>query len=225
MRDLFSKGVEENGQPYTNMREHSLLKKIPNHWKSFKFKDICDVSQGLQIAISERFSNPAKNRYVYLTIQYLNSQNPYLDAEYIENPPASVICHKVDLLMTRTGNTGQVITNQEGVFHKNFFVVKYNKNKLVKDFVKYYLMKEEIQTLILHLAGTTTIPDLKHKDFLNLPIVFPESKEEQERISKRLNSIDTKIESEENNLNKLLKMKTGLMQDLLTGKVRVKVAA
>ena len=42
-------------------------------------------------------------------------------AEYIENPSKGVICQQDDILMTRTGNTGKVITGVKGVFHNNFF--------------------------------------------------------------------------------------------------------
>jgi len=57
----------------------------------------------------------------------------------------------------------------------------------------------------------------------NLPITIPKSKEEQEKIVNILTIQDKKIEAEEKNLDKLKKLKKGLMDDLLSGKVRVKV--
>jgi type I restriction enzyme S subunit len=44
---------------------------------------------------------------------------------------------------------------------------------------------------------------------------------EQERISKMLSHFDTSISNLKSGLNKLQHQKNGLMQDLLTGKVRV----
>lgn len=223
MQGLFTRGVNEDGRYCHNLKRNGFLGKIPVHWNAVSFKDICNVSQGLQIAISKRFSQPGKNRFKYITIQYLNSPNPERVAEYIENPPKSVICNKEDILMTRTGNTGQVITNQHGVFHNNFFIIKYDKKELIKEFVIYYLTKTEVQNEIRLLAGLTTIPDLNHGDFLRIPFVYPPSKDEQQRIINILTSIDNKIQSEQAYFSKLTKIKTGLMQDLLTGKVRVKV--
>jgi type I restriction enzyme S subunit len=52
-------------------------------------------------------------------------------------------------------------------------------------------------------------------------IKAPPNLGDQERIARVLDSIDEKIQSEESYRNKLVKMKAGLMQDLLTGKVRV----
>jgi type I restriction enzyme S subunit len=52
-----------------------------------------------------------------------------------------------------------------------------------------------------------------------IPIPKPE---EQKRIAAILDTQDTHIRTEEAYLNKLKLQKQGLMQDLLTGKVRVK---
>ena len=47
--------------------------------------------------------------------------------------------------------------------------------------------------------------------------------EEQKQIAKILTTQDKKIEIEETNLDKLKELKKGLMNDLLSGVVRVKV--
>ena len=72
---------------------------------------------------------------MYITIQYLNGSK---NVEYIENPKVNVICNKNDILMTRTGNTGMVITNVEGVFHNNFFIVNFDRNILIKEYLIFY---------------------------------------------------------------------------------------
>lgn len=46
---------------------------------------------------------------------------------------------------------------------------------------------------------------------------------EQQKIAAILSAQDRKIETEETNLDKLQNLKKGLMEDLLSGKVRVKV--
>ncbi len=56
------------------------------------------------------------------------------------------------------------------------------------------------------------------KWIITLPLIT-----EQEAINKKLSSIDDTIQNETQVLYKNKVLKTGLMQDLLTGKVRVKV--
>lgn len=214
MQTLLTKGIGHTKFKKTEIGE------IPEEWKLKTFKDISKVSQGLQIAIDERYKEFKAGRLPYITIQYLNDKlNP--DNEYfIENFSQNVVCKEDDILMTRTGNTGIVVTNEVGVFHNNFFKVDFRRDLFNKDFLVFFLNAKFIQSLIIRYAGTTTIPDLKHSDFYKLPIVIP-LLEEQEKIASILSEVDKKIEGYENKKKKLEELKKGLMQQLLTGKMRV----
>lgn len=191
------------------------LGEIPNKWEIKKFKDISKVSQGLQIAIEERFKEFKENRLPYITIQYINDKFNRDNEYFIENYNESVVCKKDDILMTRTGNTGIIVTNEYGVFHNNFFKVNFDRKKLNKSFLVYYLNTSFIQNLISRYAGTTTIPDLKHGDFYKLPVVIP-SMEEQNKIVAILSTLDEQIENTEKLIQKNQELKKGLMQQLLT---------
>ena len=87
-------------------------------WDKKRFKDFTKLSQGLQIAISSRFLEDGEHRYFYITNEFLNPNST--KKYYIESPSENVICTVDDILMTRTGNTGKVITNISGAFHNNF---------------------------------------------------------------------------------------------------------
>src|SRR5437868_624325 len=83
------------------------FKGFDDEWKKKELKDFTKINQGLQIAISERFSEQVDGSLFYITNEFLRkgSKKSY----FIKNPPQSVICNEDDLLMTRTGNTGQVV--------------------------------------------------------------------------------------------------------------------
>lgn len=134
------------------------------------FKSISTVRQGLQIPISERKTEKGKNRYPYITNQFINGGKI---AEYIENPKPNVICKKEDVLMTRTGNTGIVVTDVEGVFHNNFFLIDYDKKVLNKKYLVAFLKLKEIKKIILKKASTSTIPDLNHGEFYKITLPIP----------------------------------------------------
>ena len=136
-------------------------------WKKYIFKDVCTVRQGLQISISKRLKLHEDNSYEYITIQSLHGAK---EKEYIKNPSSNVLCTKDDILMTRTGNTGMVITDVEGVFHNNFFLIDFDRIKFNKIFLSEYLKLDYIQAEILRRAGTSTIPDLNHGEFYKIPI-------------------------------------------------------
>lgn len=194
---------------------------IPEDWEVKKFKKEFKVSQGLQIPIKERCKEKGKDRYVYITNKYINNLNDHkYETEYIKKPSPSVICNKNDILMTRTGNTGIVISGIEGVFHNNFFKVDYDIKDYSREFLIYLLKSNYIQHEISSIAGTSTIPDLTHSDFYSLESSVPPLSEQQ-KIAEILSTWDRGIE----NIEKLIKeketQKKWLMQQLLTGKTRL----
>lgn len=175
--------VLDNIQEIIKMKKEQLLKldelskclfnelKLKNkNWDIKSFAEVTKVSQGLQISISKRKKEDGENRFKYITIQFLNGSK---EVEYIENPKENVICTEEDILMTRTGNTGMVVTGVSGVFHNNFFIVKYNKNILRKEYLVAHLNSREVQEEIKKRAGTSTIPDLNHGEFYKIKILIP----------------------------------------------------
>ena len=152
--------VEMFGNPKSNNRA----------WKMNTFADICSVRQGLQIPISKRLTFYEEGCYEYITVAYLHGSK---EREYIKNPKSTVICTKDDILMTRTGNTGMVITDVAGVFHNNFFLIDFDRTRYNKVFLAEYLNLDLIQAEIKRRAGTSTIPDLNHGEFYAISIYEP----------------------------------------------------
>lgn len=101
--------------------------------------------------------------------------------------------------MTRTGNTGKVITNVSGAFHNNFFKVTYEKNDTAKLFLYYLLLSYDVQKEILIRAGNSTIPDLNHGDFYSIKTFIP-IVEEQSAIGSLFRIVDDFLSSYKDNL-------------------------
>ncbi|MGV4329394.1 restriction endonuclease subunit S [Streptococcus thermophilus] len=180
-------------------------------WKKKKFKDFTKLSQGLQIAISDRFTEDAETRHFYITNEFLNpnSRKKY----YIESPSENVICTVDDILMTRTGNTGKVITNVSGAFHNNFFKVTYEKNDTAKLFLYYLLLSYDVQKEILIRAGNSTIPDLNHGDFYSIKTFIP-TIEEQSAIGSLFRTLDDLLSSYKDNLANYQSIKTTMLSKM-----------
>ena len=192
---------------------------IPKAWEILDLKKFCKPRQGLQIPITDRFTEPNHNRLPYITVKSVHSGK---FEEYIENPTQRVVCNEDDVLFTRTGNTGEIITNIKGVFHNNFFLIDFDRKIMSRDYLILSLKQPRIQGMILSLAGSTTIPDLNHGDFLRLKITVPPL-QEQQKIATILSNIDSQIQKQQNYKSNLETVKKGLMQKLLTGQMRVKV--
>ncbi len=107
---------------------------------------------------------------------------------YIENPQQSVICNKDDILVTRTGSTGKIITGVEGCFHNNFFKVNPIIN-INKKYLFHVLNSTEMYNEMVRMASGGTVLDLPHKKFYNIEIPVP-SLDEQQRIVNILDKFD-----------------------------------
>ncbi len=196
----------------------SQLGEIPTDWSRVKFSDVMSVRQGLQISISKRLKVPTKTSKEYITIQSIKKTEQV--REYVEAPTKRVTCSKEDVLMTRTGNTGIVVTDVEGAFHNNFFLMDFDRQQVDRDFLVNYLRSNRVQHLILTKAGASTIPDLNHKDFYS--IEFPLAPlPEQRKIAKILSTWDKAISTTERLIDNSKQQKKALMQQLLTGKKRL----
>jgi type I restriction enzyme S subunit len=156
-----------------------------------KLSEVCNVNQGLQIAIDKRYKEPAKNRYFYITVQFL--KDGHLEKYYVESPPSSSICNEEDIIVVRTGNTGQVLTGISGCFHNNFFKVNFNKEKILGSYLYHCLSSKEKQYEMKKRAGITTIPDLNHFMFLDMQIPLP-NLEQQEIAAQILDNLNAKID-------------------------------
>lgn len=198
------------------------LGEIPEHWEVKRVKNICSVRQGLQIPIEKRFLSKVENSYEYITIRSIN--NPDQSKEYIENPSPNVICNRDDILMARTGATGEPITDVEGVFHNNFFLIDFNRELVDKMFLFYFLKSGRIKEYLLLVAGTTTIPDLNHGAFYNTPF-FQYSLKEQQSIVRHIETectrIDAKIAQTQNLVELLTEYRAALISEVVTGKIKV----
>ena len=163
--------------------EEKLL--FNNNFEKVKLADLCIVNQGLQIPINQRKKKPAENRYFYITVQFLKGGD---EKYYIGSPQPNVICKKEDILVTRTGSTGKVITGVEGCFHNNFFKVEPNE-RILKRYLYFVLNSKRMYNKMLRAASGGTVPDLPHRKFYNLEIFLP-SIEEQEKIINILDSFE-----------------------------------
>lgn len=84
----------------------------------------------------------------------------------------------------------------------------------------YFVLKNR-EKYIMNLRVGSGLPNIQRTSLENLTLSIPENKEEQSRIGRLLVGVDIGIELAKKYLSKLEEQKKGLMQVLLTGKVRL----
>lgn len=88
------------------------------------------------------------------------------------------------------------------------------KNFLNRDFLYYALKGRE--NLIMDLRVGSGLPNIQQKAIKSFEFIYPKDKDEQSKIAEILSKVDKAISETEVVIAKYNRIKTGLMQDLLT---------
>ncbi|HRH36665.1 MAG TPA: restriction endonuclease subunit S, partial [Catalimonadaceae bacterium] len=95
------------------------------------------------------------------------------------------------------------------------------QNDFDREYLYYVLGSEFVLTQYKSMASGSSVLNLNKEVVKNVLIDCPQTLEEQTRISSILGQMDSEIESLEGQLAKAKSLKQGMMQQLLTGKIRL----
>jgi type I restriction enzyme S subunit len=190
--------------------------RIPKEWEVAKLKDIMTYYKGKKPLI---MSTKNKTEYVpYLSAEYLRTNTPQIFVYPDEN---NIIINEGDLILIWDGsNAGEFFYAKKGVLSSTMAKLELNNNNVDKKFL-FYLLKIN-EDLIKNQTKGTGIPHVDKNVLENILITLP-SLEEQKKIASIISSIDYDLEQLRKEREKLEKIKRGLMDELLSGRIRVKV--
>ncbi len=148
----------------------------------------------------------------------------YVDFDrYAQDPNIQV--SNGDLLLTKDGTIGKVayVTDlkRPATLNSGVFLVKPITDAYTAHFMFYVLESSVFKDFLQQLSAGSTINHLYQKDLVKFDLFVPPTKEEQEAIAGILFDMDSDIHKLEEKLSKYQKIKQGMMEDLLTGKVRL----
>jgi type I restriction enzyme S subunit len=224
MQDLLTKGIDENGNirsEKTHKFKDSPLGRIPEEWEVVRLGEVGEIITG---------STPPTQNSEYYGDEYLFiSAEDIQDKKYIENTTKKLtklgmnIQRKIppmSICVVCIGSIGKIaITKYECSTNQQINTIIPNL-KIYDPEALYYFINFHIQSPLRIEAGLQAVPIVKKSAFSKILIPLPPLSE-QKRIAEILSQIDQAIEKEEKYKQKLERLKKGLMEDLLTGKVRV----
>ena len=177
------------------------------------------------------------------TAEYLDSGNFYLvtGTDFKNGYIDWVNCHYVneyrykqdrniqlkphDVLVTKDGTIGKVALvkhlDKPATLNSGVFVIRPIDDAFYPDFFFYLLRSDVFTDFLSQLSAGSTINHLYQKDFVNFVYKTPRELEEQIAIATILSDMDAEIAGLEAKLDKARQVKQGMMQDLLTGRVRL----
>ncbi len=103
------------------------------------------------------------------------------------------------------------------------FLIRFRSNsKLSLNFKKYCFSNESFRNRIITNSTVSANTNINQDALNGLILVYPKNLQEQEAIAKILSDMDLEIEALERERDKFRLLKVGLMQQLLTGRIRLK---
>ncbi len=231
--DLLTRGLDKNGKlrdPKTHPEQFkdSQLGKIPKGWVIQELgKAATKIQDGTHFS-----PKTTRGPFRYLTSKNIRFGHVDLsDCGWISEKEHEAIYSRCDVrygdvLLTKDGaNTGNAAINNlnEPVsLLSSVAFIRCDDRTLHSEYLFHYLLSPGCQQRIKDLMSGNAITRLTLEKIKSFVIPVPDIKE-QLKIIEPLNSHDARIRAEEQYRDKLKLQKNGLMHDLLTGKVRVKV--
>lgn len=235
MQDLLTKGIDEHGNIRSEQSHEfkdSPLGRIPKEWVVV---DITKFTKNHDSAIKPGPFGSSVKKEFYTELGYkiygqeqVIANDPFTGDYFIdEKRYKSLYGFRVasgDVLLSCVGTIGSVLIIpddfEEGIINPRLIKFSLDLKKTNIHFFAEYLKHSSINSQLINLATGGTMPVLNKKIVLSLQFIYPLI-DEQNRISEKWQFLSNHIKNEEIKLFKLQSLKTGLMQDLLSGKVRV----
>jgi type I restriction enzyme S subunit len=235
MQDLLTRGIDEHGNlrsEKSHKFKDSPLGRIPVEWEVVETRKVCSlITKGttpkLRSAESPRYSIP------YLRVQNLTFSGQidfsediaFIDCATHEGELARSKVFPGDVLQNIVGPPlGKIgiVPSDYPEWNINQAISLFRPNEAVSsEFLSHWLQVPATQTWFdINSKKTSGQQNLTLEHCQELPIVLP-SLEEQTRICRLLGRLVVSQRTGVNELQKLLSLKTALMQALLTGKKRV----
>ena len=132
-----------------------------------------------------------------------------------------------DFIISCSGTIGRVYQIPEnapkGIINQALLKITLNSNIIFDKYFFYYFEWEDFQKKIVDSTQGGAMKNLVGmNEFRNTLVALPASKDEQYAIAQVFMNMDSEIEALEQERDKYKQLKVGLMQQLLTGRIRLK---
>jgi len=233
MQDLFTRGLTPGGKlrpprgEAPDMYKETPIGWIPEDWEVMPVKDCFSVQLGKMLS---RVAKSGAEEFPYLGNK--NVQWNRVDLQNLETMSFSAAerekfqLRNGDLLMCEGGEIGRVAIWQEELQNCYYQKAIHRLRALTDDYNPPFYLRffkfAKVAGMLTNFASQTSIAHLTREKLLTVPLPVPCS-EEQNEIVDRLDGLDAQLGNLALELQKLRQQKHGLMHDLLTGTVPVKV--
>ena len=236
MHDLFTRGVLPNGQlrppreKAPELYQETAIGWIPKEWRVTTCESVCEriidcknrtppeTPDGFPVI---RTPNVRHGEFVDQDLLFTDAQS-YAIWTARGKPQAG------DIVITREAPVGEVCMiperHSEACLGQRMMLYRLNRATIDPRYFLFALQSPQVQNRLDLISGGSTVGHVRVGDIRSLWIFMPIALGEQAQIAQALTLASERLRSERAQRDKLQLQKLGLMQDLLTGKVPVKVS-
>ena len=219
-QDLYGNDVSDDQFP-------DRAPELPEGWSLRSISDLCDIGGG---------KTPSKSNDEYWEGTVLWASPKDFDGPLLDDTEDKITEYGVNNTSLKTYSEGDIaVVVRSGVLQHTLPVAKLtskstvnqdikvlqpNKDVVDPEYLFHILRIQSNRIRQLCMKTGTTVQSIETSFLEKYKLRIPPRKK-QEKIAGTFGNLDQKIRLEQSHLSKLKELKRGLMQDLLTGKVRV----
>lgn len=201
------------------------LGSIPEDWEVKEFGDYASIVRGGSPRPIQNFLTTNSDGINWIKIGDVKPEDKYIvstEEKIIrEGKTHSREVHKGDFILSNSMSFGRpYILQIDGCIHDGWLAIQNYQDTFDTDFLYYLLGSDEIFKQYIEMAAGSSVQNLNKEKVAKLLVpIF--DKKEQTAIASVLSSMDKEIETLNTKLEKYRNLKTAMMQQLLTGKIRL----
>ena len=236
LHDLLTRGIDANGQLRPPQSEApQLYKESPLGWipREWEVEPIISLTSNSVIGPFGSDLVAADYRDSGVPVIFVRDVKPdqlvwKSNVFVTTNKALALAAHEVhagDVVATKMGLPPCVAavypeSMSSGIVTADIVRLRPCTDRICPDWMSIFMNSPAVAKQVEQITAGVTRPKVTLRDVRNLLIGLPSIKE-QERILDRLVAVQSRIQLEETSREKLIAEKSGLMDDLLTGRVRV----
>ena len=210
------------------------LGEIPKDWEVKSLGDIFSIKHGY--GFEGQFFSSENNQHIVVTPGnfkleggFQKQKQPiYYTGTYPDEfklKPNNLIIMMTDLSKNSDTLGNPAIVPDDGNYYlhnQRIGLIQIHNDSFVKDYIYLLLCTKEYHESVVATAAGSTVKHTSPNRIYSINLIVSTSKEEQTAIANVLSSMDKEIETLNTKLEKYRNLKTAMMQQLLTGKIRLR---
>ena len=204
-------------------------KRLPEYtdkWEYVRFGDCAEIYRGGSPRPIEKFITKQVGGINWIKIGDVKSNDKYISRTEERIIPEGVSRSRQvyvgDFILSNSMSFGRpYILNIEGCIHDGWLVIQNYHKRFDKDFLYYILCSENVMAQYIGMAAGSSVKNLNKDKVASLLLFIPKTIDEQQAIATILSDMDKEIGDLEAKRDKYCLLKSGMMQKLLTGQIRL----